>query len=85
MSIHSCLRIFFLLFLFYLLSAIVPAQMAGLHGDQRYSYNGVHSGNWIRTTFYNDGMVGIRYVNPDDIRGEWPINTGRSYINQLDY
>jgi hypothetical protein len=83
MSFYSCLKTLGLLIIVYLSSAILPAQMEGLHGDQRYSYNGVHSGNWIRTSFYNDGMVGIRYVNPEDIRGEWPINTGRSYINQL--
>jgi hypothetical protein len=83
MSLHSRLKLLFLILITALITTMVPAQMEGLHGDQRYSYNGVHSGNWIRTSFYNDGMVGIRYVNPDDIRGEWPINTGRSYINQL--
>ena len=59
-------------------------QMQSLHGDEIYSYNGLHSGNQIRTTFYNDGMIGNRQdINPDDIRGEWPINSGHGYINQL--
>jgi hypothetical protein len=53
-----------------------------LHGDQNYSYSGLHSGNQIRVNFYNDGQVGKRYVNTSDIGGEWPINSGHKYINQ---
>jgi len=78
------LSLFFLMItIFMSIPHTLWAQLANLHGDERYSYNGLHSGNQIRTTFYNDGMVGIRYASPTDIRGEWPINTGRSYINQL--
>lgn len=56
--------------------------MDALHGDQNYSYSGLHSGNQIRANFYNDGLVGRRYVNTTDIGGEWPINSGHRYINQ---
>jgi len=55
-------------------------QMAKLHGDERYSYDGLHSGNMIRTTFHNDGQVGKRYGSPEDIDGEWPINSGKVYL-----
>jgi hypothetical protein len=58
--------------------------MDRLHGDERYSYRGWHSGNQIRTTFYNDGMVGHRRnINPDDIYGEWPINSGHLYLPEI--
>jgi hypothetical protein len=57
--------------------------MDQLHGNENYSYSGLHSGNQIRCNFYNDGMVGRRYVNPDDIGGEWPINSGHDYMNQM--
>ena len=35
-----------------------------------------HSGNKIRTTFYNYGLVGRWSNEPEDIGGEWPINSG---------
>ncbi|RPI03602.1 MAG: hypothetical protein EHM72_01030 [Calditrichaeota bacterium] len=51
-----------------------------LHGDQTWSMNGLHSGNQIRTHFYNDGMIGDR---PDEeIGGEWPINSGYEYLSK---
>lgn len=51
-----------------------------LHGDQTWSMNGLHSGNQIRTHFYNDGMLGDR---PDEeIGGEWPINSGYEYLSK---
>ncbi|MBN1996697.1 hypothetical protein JW935_04030 [candidate division KSB1 bacterium] len=74
-------RILLVLLLF---SFSLHAQMETQHGDEKYSYNGLFSGNQIRTSFYNDGMIGQRQdTNPDDIRGEWPINSGHGYINQL--
>jgi len=48
---------------------VLNAQLENLHGDERYSYSGLHSGNMIRTTFYNDGQVGTRVTSPDDIGG----------------
>jgi hypothetical protein len=65
------------------LSAAAQTSIDKLHGDEKYSTNGLHSGNMIRTTFYNDGMYGIRYNSAADIGGEWPINTGHEYIHQL--
>lgn len=79
---------FLILFMFWLFS--VPAvnsqtRVDELHGDELYSYRGVHSGNQIRTSFYNEGYVGIRTgIHPDDI-GEWPINSGHNYINLITY
>ena len=71
-----------LLFLCTLVSGQV--KIDELHGDEMYSYQNFHSGNQIRTSFYNEGYVGRRNTNPDDI-GEWPINSGHSYINLITY
>ena len=59
------------------------AQMEGLHGDERYNYEGVHSGNQIRVSIYNDGYWGQRTENPDDFMGEWPLGSGNAYIHQI--
>jgi hypothetical protein len=66
-----------------LLPLTLYAQLDELHGDEQYSYEGVHSGNLIRVSFYNDGMLGQREANPDDFMGEWPINSGHLTINQI--
>ena len=42
-----------------------------------------HSGNKIRTTFYNYGLVGRWTSEPEDIDGEWPINSGHEYIGDV--
>ncbi len=54
-----------------------------LHGDETFSASGLHSGNQIRTTFWNDGQVGTRVTSPEDIGGEWPINSGRNYLAKM--
>ena len=51
-----------------------------LHGDQTWSMPGLHSGNQIRTVFYNDGMIGDR--QPDELGMEWPINSGYEYLSK---
>ncbi|MBN1482021.1 hypothetical protein EH223_06850 [candidate division KSB1 bacterium] len=51
-----------------------------LHGDQTWSMPGLHSGNQIRTVFYNDGMIGDR--QSDELGGEWPINSGYEYLSK---
>jgi hypothetical protein len=62
-------------------SSVIFAQMQGLHGNDAATRMGVHSGNQLRTTFYNDGTFGnISPTTPDEIRGEWPINSGHIYI-----
>jgi len=42
-----------------------------------------HSGNKIRSTFYNYGLVGRWMSEPEDIGGEWPINSGHEYIGDV--
>ena len=55
--------------------------MAGLHGDDVQTRMGIHAGNQLRLTFYNDGTFGnIVPITPDEIQGEWPINSGHIYI-----
>ena len=55
------------------------AQMEGLHGNFLEHKSGLHAGNQFRTSFYNDGTYGGPN-SPPDIRGEWPINSGRIYM-----
>jgi len=74
----------FTFFIICFIPVIAFAQLANLHGDERYSMSGLHSGNMLRTTFYNDGMVGDRgSTSPEDIGGEWPINSGRFYLAKM--
>lgn len=64
--------------------AVGYAQLDMLHGDQAYSASGLHSGNQIKTNFYNDGMIGQRQsINPNDVGGEWPINSGHTYLSKV--
>jgi hypothetical protein len=65
-------------------SAISGQSLNDLHGDQNYSYRGIHDGNQISTPFYNDGMVGFRHqINPDDFRTTWPAGSTLGYITNL--
>ncbi len=74
-----------LLCLFCLSAAYSQQRVDELHGDELYSFRNFHSGNQIRTSFYNEGYVGHRQsINPTDI-GEWPINSGHNYINLIPY
>ena len=59
------------------------AQMDKLHGDERYSCGGVHSGNQIRQGILNDGFLGRRQPYPQVYHGEWPINSGRYYLGKM--
>jgi hypothetical protein len=61
--------------------SVLFAQLDNLHGDDAETRMGVHSGNQFRTTFYNDGTFGaINPVTPEEIQGEWPINSGHIYL-----
>ncbi|MGE5811730.1 MAG: hypothetical protein ACM339_09525, partial [Ignavibacteria bacterium] len=61
--------------------SVLYAQLEGLNGIDSETRQGVHAGNQLRTTFYNDGTFGeIQPHTPDEIRGEWPINSGHIYI-----
>lgn len=42
----------------------------------------VHSGNQVRTTFFNYGLVG-RINAAQDYGGEWPINSGHFYVGDI--
>lgn len=42
----------------------------------------VHSGNQVRTTFFNYGLVG-RENQAEDFGGEWPINSGHFYVGDI--
>jgi hypothetical protein len=42
----------------------------------------VHSGNQVRTTFFNYGLVG-RENSAEDFGGEWPINSGHYYVGDI--
>jgi len=57
------------------------AQMTYLHGTDNEFRMGLHAGNQFRTTFYNDGTYGaINPWTPDEIIGEWPINSSHYYL-----
>ncbi|MBN1999569.1 gliding motility-associated C-terminal domain-containing protein [candidate division KSB1 bacterium] len=62
-----------------LFSVYLYAQMENLHGDFSNHASGVFAGNQFRTTFYNDGTLGMKN-SPPDIGGEWPINSGHLYM-----
>ncbi len=82
---NKALILVFTLCLFYGPVVFGQTKVDELHGDELYSFRNFHSGNQIRTSFYNEGYVGHREsINPDDI-GEWPINSGHNYINLIPY
>ncbi|MBN2000585.1 hypothetical protein JW935_23760 [candidate division KSB1 bacterium] len=72
-----------LFLIFGLVSLWAQSLMDQLHGDEKFSYKGLHSGNMLRTNFYNDGMVGGGRNDPENIGGEWPINSGRNYLAKI--
>lgn len=61
------------------------SQMDELYGDQTYSTYGVHSGNQLRTFFWNDGQIGRRknLSSIPQVGGEWPINSGRVTLAKI--
>lgn len=63
---------------------VLQGQMENLHGNFSEFRIGVHSGNMVRTTFYNDGMIGRVWQDPEAIGGEWPINNGSAYLAEAD-
>ncbi|NOY79218.1 MAG: hypothetical protein GXO76_15300 [Calditrichaeota bacterium] len=60
-------------------SAVVWAQEKP-HGELKERKKGVHSGNQIRTTFYNTGFIGRKTNSPSDYGVEFPINSGHTYV-----
>jgi hypothetical protein len=67
-----------------LLPALAPGQnyYETLRGDPNARKKHVHSGNQIRTTFFNYGLIG-RENSAEDFGGEWPINTGHFYVGDI--
>ena len=71
----------------YLIIAIITSATAqNSHGEARNRARNDHSGNLIRVTFHNHGMLGsIRGDNSLHYSGEWPINSGHIYIMSFRY
>lgn len=78
-------NVILLIFMLVMFSTVfLHAQLDQLHGDQNYSTYGVHSGNQVRTSFWNDGQIGYRRPETQEqVRGEWPINSGNTYIAKI--
>jgi hypothetical protein len=53
-----------------------------LRGDPNERKKNVHSGNQVRTTFFNYGLIG-RITQAEDFGGEWPINSGHFYVGDI--
>ncbi len=51
-------------------------------GDPFARKKNVHSGNQVRTTFFNYGLIG-RENAAEDFGGEWPINSGHFYVGDI--
>ncbi len=60
-------------------TALAFGQLEDYHGDPLFRYQNIHSGNKVRTIFYNYGLVG----NVGEISGEWPLGTGNEYVGDV--
>lgn len=80
--LKKSLNISIVVLLTLLLSTFVMAQIKP-HGSIQDERSNVHSGNQMRTTFYNNGFVGRVGSKPEDIGGEYPINSGHQYIGDM--
>ncbi|HPG42163.1 MAG TPA: hypothetical protein PLP19_22610, partial [bacterium] len=69
-------------FLFLLLPVVLLAQLDDLHGEFTEFRPGIHSGNQIRMTIWNDGQIGTKEARNELIALEWPINSGFAYFGQ---
>ena len=54
-----------------------------IRGDINSRAGNVHSGNQVRTSFFNYGFIGRRSGRADDFGGEWPINSGHEYVGDI--
>ena len=64
-----------------LLGAFIGQLAAQPFGDPTFRKEGIHSGNKVRTAFFNDGLVaGTMGDGPE---GEWPIGSGNMYIGDV--
>jgi len=60
---------------------MVLALQAQPYGDPTFRKKGIHSGNKIRTVFFNYGLVAGTIGG--DPEGEWPIGSGNMYIGDV--
>lgn len=60
----------------------VWAQLENLHGEFDEYRPGIHSGNQMRCTIWNDGQIGTNNLRQEFIALEWPINSGFAYFGQ---
>jgi hypothetical protein len=68
-----------LLVLLLITGTCAHAQLAQYKGDNINRYQNIHSGNKVRTIFYNYGLVG----NVNEISCEWPLGTGNEYVGDV--
>ncbi|MCK6620212.1 MAG: T9SS type A sorting domain-containing protein [Calditrichaceae bacterium] len=70
---------------FFLLAALIGALAYSVYaGDPAERRKNVHTGNQIRSTFFNYGLIG-RINSVEDFGLEWPINSGHFYIGDLSF
>ncbi len=70
---------------FFLLAALIGALAYYVYaGDPAERRKNVHSGNQLRSTFFNYGLTG-RFNSAEDFGIEWPINSGHFYIGDLSF
>jgi hypothetical protein len=64
---------------------VFSQSMNDLHGDQQNMLSGLHNGNNVQSSFYNDGMFGGRGVRgaTADFNGEWPKGSGYIYFVKI--
>ena len=73
--------------LFLLAAFLLPMLARGEWYDDSYGTmdarkKNMHSGNMVRTVFYNTGEIG-RYQNVDAFSFEWPRGTGDNYVGDV--
>lgn len=61
---------------------VIAQDESGSIGDKQYRKIGVHSGNKVRTIYYNYGCIGGD-VTGGQPEGEWPIGSGNSYVGDV--
>ena len=66
----------------FLLIDVCLAQLDDLHGEFDEYKPGLHTGNQIRITTWNDSKIGNNDMRREFIALEWPINSGYSYFGQ---
>jgi len=74
----GCKKLVYLLVLFFLFLNLSSSRA----GDFNSRKKGVHSGNRVRTTFFNYGLIGR--MSDTEYGGEWPIGSGHLYVGDID-